>query len=79
MTPGQPIARPRGEALLIEASAARQAFVCAYSSSAEYEAEIIAARRAAGAYRPRLHPRSALLIFALVGFALLLLASLAPG
>jgi hypothetical protein len=40
-------------ALEVNAASARLAFLCPYSSSGEYEAEIIAARRAAGAYRPQ--------------------------
>jgi hypothetical protein len=49
-----PMGKAECEARALEASAAtaRSAFVCPYSSSAEYEAEIIKARRAEGAYGP---------------------------
>jgi hypothetical protein len=37
------------------AEGAGAALACAYSSSAEYDAELIAERRAAGVYGPRRH------------------------
>jgi hypothetical protein len=45
------------EALALEAYAERAgaALVCAYSSSAEFDAALIAARRAAGIYGPKRH------------------------
>lgn len=50
-------------ALDAHADHARQALACAYSSSDEYEAALIAARRQAGAYgRP---PRRTLTAFAI--------------
>jgi hypothetical protein len=45
------------------------ALACAYSSSDEYEAELIQARRKAGAYGSR-HHRQAYVIFALAATAL---------
>lgn len=50
--------RAECEARALETSAATagQAFVCPYSSSAEYEAEIIKTRRAEGAYGPSWRP-----------------------
>ncbi|MBM3528748.1 MAG: hypothetical protein FJX62_11705 [Alphaproteobacteria bacterium] len=71
--------RPYAKAVHLEDSAAwaRQAFVCAYSSSAEYEAETIATRRAAGAYgKPWMQPHTALTIYAIVAGAVFLLAAL---
>jgi hypothetical protein len=51
------------------------ALACAYSSSDEYEAELIRARRSAGVYGPRRHRPLALTVaaavFALAGAALL--------
>jgi len=47
------------DALTLEACAARAglALACAFSSSAEFDADLIAARRAAGAYGPRRYRR----------------------
>jgi len=42
---------PSAAALDAHAEHARQALACAFSSSDEYEAAVIAARRQAGAYR----------------------------
>jgi predicted metal-binding protein len=47
------------------------ALACAYSSSEEYEAEVIQARRAAGAYGS--HQRHAYVVFAAVAAAVLAL------
>lgn len=46
----------------LEANVARAgaALACAYSSSAEFDAALIAARRAAGVYGPRRHRRQIL-------------------
>ena len=46
---------PRAAALALEAYAERAgaALACAYSSSAEYDAALIAERRAAGVYGPK--------------------------
>ena len=62
---------PKAEAVALEANAARagMALGCRYSSSDEYEAEVVQARRAAGAYgtwRPR---RQALVAFAAAAVA----------
>jgi hypothetical protein len=46
------IPRSRVDGLALEAQAARAALACPYSSSDEYEAAVISARRAAGAYSP---------------------------
>ena len=54
--------------LSVNAASAGLALACAYSSSDEYEAEIIAARRAAGAYGPR-RQRSAIVAFMLAAAA----------
>jgi hypothetical protein len=50
--------------LALEAYAERAgaALACAYSSSAEYDAALIAERRAAGVYGPRRHLRQRLAI-----------------
>ncbi len=55
---------PRGDALALEAHAAHAglALACAYSSSAEFDAELIAARRAAGVYGPRRYRRQAITV-----------------
>jgi hypothetical protein len=54
-------------ALEAYAERAGAALACAYSSSAELEAALIAARRAAGVYGPRRHCRR--LLTALAGVA----------
>jgi hypothetical protein len=58
----------KADALALEANAefARLAFSCAYSSSDEYEAELIKARREAGVYGPRRQQRQA---YAALGIA----------
>jgi hypothetical protein len=52
------------DVLALEAYAERAgaALACAYSSSAEYDAALIAERRAAGVYGPRRHRRQRLAI-----------------
>jgi hypothetical protein len=66
-----------GNAVALEASAG-MALACAYSSSDEYEAEIIAVRRRAGAYgSPRRYRRygvAALAAFAAAGVAAYLIS-----
>jgi hypothetical protein len=49
------IASPHSDLMALEAYAARAgaALACAYSSSAEYDAALIAERRAAGIYGPK--------------------------
>jgi hypothetical protein len=60
-------------ALEANAASARLALACAYSSSDEYEAEIIRIRRAAGAYDTRhLHPAYAAVAAAAAVFVLAL-------
>jgi hypothetical protein len=46
--------------LEIDAERAGAALACAYSNSAEFDAALIAARRAAGVYGPRRHRRQML-------------------
>jgi hypothetical protein len=67
---------PSLDALTLEASAnsARLALACAYSSSDEYEAEVIQTRRRAGAYRPR-HQRRTIAALA-IGTILVAVAAL---
>ncbi len=50
-------ARTDISALEAHAERAGSAWACAYSSSAEFDAALIAARRAAGVYGPRRHRR----------------------
>lgn len=59
---------PQGDALALEAQAARAglALACTYSNSAEFDAELIAARRAAGVYGPRRYRRQ---VMTVVGIA----------
>jgi hypothetical protein len=61
---------------LLEAYAARagSALACAYSSSAEFDAALIAARRAAGVYGPRRHRRQMLTTAAGIAAGLALIA-----
>jgi hypothetical protein len=69
--------RPQAELVALEACAERAgaALACAYSSSAEFDAALIAERRAAGVYGPRRHRRHWLLAAAGVaaGLAVLVL------
>jgi hypothetical protein len=60
------------DVLVLEAYAARagSALACAYSSSAEFDAALIAERRAAGVYGPRRHRRQMLMTFAGLAAAL---------
>jgi hypothetical protein len=62
---------PKAEALALEANAARAglALGCRYSSSDEYEAEVVQARRAAGAYGTWPPRRQALVAFAAAAVA----------
>jgi hypothetical protein len=62
--------------LTLEACAERAgaALACAYSSSAEYDAALIAERRAAGVYGPRRHYRPWLAVAA--GIAVLIIVAL---
>jgi len=49
----------------VEVASAGLALACAYSSSDEYEAEIVRLRRAAGVYGPRRQRRQAAVAFAI--------------
>ncbi|MGB7618596.1 MAG: hypothetical protein WBM06_16715 [Pseudolabrys sp.] len=48
---------PEALSLELYAERAGSALACAYSNSAEFDAALIAARRAAGVYGPRRHRR----------------------
>lgn len=65
--------QPQTEAGILEANAAGLALACAYSSSDEYEAAIIAERRAAGAYGTN-HKPVALIIAAVIAVLALAIA-----
>jgi hypothetical protein len=54
-------------ALRAAAERAGMALACVFSSAAEFEADIIRARRAAGAFRPRRPLRQRLRLAALIG------------
>jgi hypothetical protein len=73
-----PGGRPNADALALEAAAERAgcALACIYSSAAEFDAALIAARRAAGVYGPRRHRRQMLLTAAAVAASLAVLISL---
>ena len=68
--------RPGVDALALEDHVARAglALACNYSSSAEYEAELIARRRAAGVYGGNRH-RPVLYAAAVVALSLIVLAA----
>jgi hypothetical protein len=51
---------PKAPSLELYAERAGAALACAYSNSAEFDAALIAARRAAGVYGPRRHRRQML-------------------
>jgi hypothetical protein len=61
-------------ALEAYAEHAGAALACAYSSSAEFDAALIAARRAAGVYGPRRHRRQVLTTVAAILAALVVIA-----
>ncbi|HVV60482.1 MAG TPA: hypothetical protein VHD14_01880 [Pseudolabrys sp.] len=69
-------ARSDVPALTLEAYAERAglALACPYSSSAEFDAALIAARRAAGVYGPRRHRRQMLATAAAILAAVLIVA-----
>jgi len=71
------VARVRAELGALEASAERAgaALACAYSSSDEFEASEIRARRAAGLLAPRLAGRLRVLLWATAIASLLALAA----
>jgi hypothetical protein len=64
--------RPDTDLMALEACAERAgaALACAYSSSAEFDAELIAERRAAGVYGPRRQRRRILATAAGIAAAL---------
>jgi hypothetical protein len=66
------------EALSLEVDAQRAgaALACAYSNSAEFDAALIAARRAAGVYGPRRHWRQMLATAAGIAAGLVVVAFL---
>jgi len=70
-------AHSNADVLALEANAARAgaALACAYSSSAEFDAALIAERRAAGVYGPKRHRRQMLMTFAGIaaGFLVIIL------
>jgi hypothetical protein len=70
--------RPDSDLIALEAYAERAgaALACAYSSSAEFDAALIAARRAAGAYGPRRRRKPMLMAAAGIAAALAALAFL---
>jgi hypothetical protein len=56
--------RLAADLLALEARAAGAALACAYSSSAEFDAALIAERRAAGVYGPRRYRKQMLVTVA---------------
>ena len=67
---------PQAAALALVAERAGAALACAYSSSAEYDAALIAERRAAGVYGPKRRRRQMLVTGAGVLAALAVIALL---
>jgi len=72
MLPGANSSRADAQVLALEAYAARAgaAMACVYSSSAEFDAALIAERRAAGQYGPRRYRRQRLATAAGIAAAL---------
>jgi len=62
--------------LEVDAERAGAALACAYSNSAEFDAALIAARRAAGVYGPRRHQRQMLVTAAGIVAGLVVVAFL---
>jgi hypothetical protein len=64
--------RPAADLMALEAHAAcaGAALACAYSSSAEFDAALIAERRAAGIYGPRRHRKQMLVTLAAIAAGL---------
>jgi hypothetical protein len=58
--PYRTVAQVEAELIALRAAAERAglALACVFSSSAEYEADLIRERRAAGAYQPQRHKRN---------------------
>jgi hypothetical protein len=71
-------ASPQADLVALEAYAARAgaALACAYSSSAEFDAALIAERRAAGVYGPRRRRKRMLATAAAIAAALTLVVLL---
>jgi hypothetical protein len=71
--------RSDADVLALEGYAARAgaALACAYSSSAEYDAALIAERRAAGVYGPRRHRKQMLMTAAGIAAGLAVIIFLA--
>ncbi len=69
------LAIPQSDMLTLEATAAGTALACAYSSSDEYDAALIAERRAAGVYGPKRRRKQLLVTVAGIaaGFAVIAL------
>lgn len=69
-------ARSRSDALTLQVDAERAglAWACPFSSSAEFEAAIIKARREAGVYGPKRTRRNALWVLAAIGAPAILIA-----
>ncbi len=61
---------PEFVALQANTEQAGRALACAYSSSAEFDAALIAARRAAGVYGPKRHRKQMLATVAAIAAAL---------
>jgi hypothetical protein len=70
------LATTDSELTALEAYAARAgaALACAYSSSAEFDAALIAERRAAGVYGPKRHRRQMLMTVAAIAAGLAVIA-----
>ncbi len=72
----RPQSHPEPCSLEVYAERAGVALACAYSNSAELDAALIAARRAAGIYGPRRHRRQMLATAAGIAAGLVLVAFL---
>jgi hypothetical protein len=70
--------RTETDLIALEAYAERAgaALACAYSSSAEFDAAVIAARRAAGVYGPRRHRKPMLVTAAAIAAGLTIIVLL---
>jgi hypothetical protein len=68
-------AQPQADVLTLEDHVTRAGFAlaCSYSSSDEYEAELIAARRAAGVYGPKRHQRHVRFAAVVAGLAVVVM------
>jgi len=67
---------PHSDLLALEANAAGAALACAYSTSAEYDAALIAERRAAGIYGPKRRRKQMLVTAAGIAAGLTVIALL---